>query len=305
MKLTVPIALTLDSTNVAASAYSEWLVGTTYSIGNNVKVSFESDGTTPRTPHKEYEALTAGSGKYPPDNPTDWLDLGATNQYKLLDDRTSSQTTRTDNIQVTLGGVSKCDTIGLFMLDAQEVRIVVKDSLSVTQYDETISLIQTGSSSWSDYFFKAVVYRSDLVLTIPALYLNMTIELTVTAGAGLDAKIGHVAAGKFFYVGCSLYGAEAGILDYSQKATDSFGETYLLERQFAKVVTAEVFVEPGAYDSVNSAFTNVRATPIIYDFNNETTDLESFQLFGFVRRFRPLYESYGMTVCALEIEGLT
>jgi hypothetical protein len=304
MRMTPPITLTLDATNVTASTYNEWLTGTTYSIGDNVKVTFESDGTTPRVPHYEFEALTAGSGKYPHDNPTDWLKLGATNQYKMLDDRTSSQTTRTDNIAVTLGNVNKCDTIGLFRLDAQEVRIVVKDSTPTTIYDETHTLISQGSTSWSEYFFSDIVYRDALILTIPALYLNMTIELTITAGAGLDAKCGHVAVGKYIYLGCTEYGAETGIQDYSVKQTDDFGETYLLERTYAKLVSGQVFVEPGAYDGVNDILISNRATPCIYDFNNDTTSLASFSIFGFSRRFRPIYESHGKTVCLLEIEDL-
>ena len=304
MRITPPISTTLNVTNVAASAYSEWLTGTGYSIGNNVLVSFESDGTTPRTPHEEYEALTAGSGKYPPDNPTDWLKLGATNQYKMLDDRTSSQTTRTDNIAVTLGNINKCDTIGLFNLDAQEVRIVVKDSTPTTIYDETHSLISLGSASWSEYFFSDIVYRDALILTIPALYLNMTIELTITAGAGVDAKCGHAAVGKYIYLGCTEYGAETGIQDYSVKQTDDFGETYLLERTYAKLISAQVFVEPGAYDGVNDVLVTNRAVPCIYDFNNDTTNLASFSVFGFTRRFRPIYESFGITTCILEIEDL-
>lgn len=113
--------ISLASSNVTASSYSEYAAATTYSIDNTVKVSFESDGTTPLFPVQEYKSLAGSNvGNYPPNDSTKWLFLGVENKGKMFDDYTNTQTEKTDSIQVELN-VNSCNAVGLFNLQATDV----------------------------------------------------------------------------------------------------------------------------------------------------------------------------------------
>lgn len=109
----------LESSTVAASTLAEYDSTTSYSTGDQVKVSFESDGTTPRYPVEEYESLAdTNSGNYPPDNPDQWRLLGASNRWAMFDDFTNTQTENTDSIGVEVNS-SKTNSVGLFNLQAK------------------------------------------------------------------------------------------------------------------------------------------------------------------------------------------
>ena len=62
MRILVPQPLSLVSSNVDASGLDEWASGTGYTAGDQVKVSLESDGATPRWPVIEYQAAGDTTG---------------------------------------------------------------------------------------------------------------------------------------------------------------------------------------------------------------------------------------------------
>jgi hypothetical protein len=73
----------------------EWDASVTYSIGDIVTVL----GTTQR----RYESLANGNvGNNPTTSPLEWLDLGATNRWRMFDGGTSTLTTNAESIDVTI-----------------------------------------------------------------------------------------------------------------------------------------------------------------------------------------------------------
>lgn len=132
----------LESSNVAASSLDEYASGTSYSTGDQVRVSYESDGTTPRQPVEEYESLAdSNSGNYPPDSPDQWSLLGASNKWQMFDDFANTQTSNTDSIEVEIDS-SDTDAVGLFNLQAKQV--------TLTQIVNT-ELITNGDATSDDF----------------------------------------------------------------------------------------------------------------------------------------------------------
>ena len=83
MKLIQPTTVTdskLTSSNVTENDYAAWSNSTTYTVGQKVIVI---------ATHKIYECLINNKNKYPPDYTSgtlpEWLDLGATNKWKMFD----------------------------------------------------------------------------------------------------------------------------------------------------------------------------------------------------------------------------
>lgn len=307
MDIIVPRDFTLDSSNVSESLHSEWDSGTTYASGDRVYVTLESDGTTERTPHEIYESsVDSNSGNYPPDSPSEWTLVGATNRWAMFDQFVTSQTTNTNTIEVKLTA-SKIDQIALLNMEGEEVQIVAKDGSGTVISDETISLRLDESTSWSEYFFGDFERRKDLVRDIAGLFLNSTIEVTITAATGVAAKCGFLILGRRVFLGMTQWGVDAGIEDFSRKETNSFGETTITKRAFAKTIDADLFVETSPngreFDRVQRILAERRSTPVVWNFNNDT-DRQALIVYGFYRDFGLVAEFATVTQCSLEIEGL-
>ena len=128
MRVTTPNTINLLSSNVSESLHSEWDSGVTYSTGDRVYVTLESDGTTERTPHRIFES-TAGSntGNYPPDSPSQWVLVGSTNRWRMFDEFVSSQTANSGGIDVTVQ--TQGDRLAMLDVDANSVDFVFSSEL--------------------------------------------------------------------------------------------------------------------------------------------------------------------------------
>ena len=210
-----PQTIAASDFNVTASALSEYNSATAYTTGNQVKVSFESDGTTPRTPVYEYEAAGSTTGNYPPDDDgTNWTLIGASNRWKMFDAYVSSQTTNTDTIEVTLT-VTKADRLYLLNLDAYSVTIVCAEADTTPISSETVDLTDTDSGSWSEYFFGHVYqnYQAQIRLTTKLKFLTgiahkITEAIGTTNMPPVVTQLGVLAA-RVGMVEAALNGMEA------------------------------------------------------------------------------------------------
>ena len=126
----------LISSTISESTLNEYDSGTSYSTGDKVKVSYESDSTTPRRPIEEYESLAdSNSGNYPPDNPDQWDYLGATNRWLMFDKYTNTQSEQTESMTIEVDN-SNQNIVGLFRLQAKKVTFTqIKDEEMLTDYD--------------------------------------------------------------------------------------------------------------------------------------------------------------------------
>jgi len=308
MELIQPRDITLNSSNVSEGLHNEWDSSTTYSSGDRVYVTLESDGNTERTPHQIYESLAdSNTDNYPPENPSQWSLIGATNRWAMFDDFVSSQTVNTNTIEVTIGA-TKADRIALFQLEGQSVTIVTKDSGGTVISDNTVDLTISESVSWSDYFFSEIRRRSELVRELPGLFLDIKVELTVTAASGEEAKCGNAVLGKAAFLGTTQFGVSAGIEDFSRKETNEFGETAITKRAFAKLVDADLWIPTSSdgreFNRVQSILARIRSTPVVWQFNNDDTSLEPLIVFGFYRDFDLVAQFPTLNQCNIEVEGL-
>ena len=292
----------LDSSTVAASPYTEYASGTTYASGNNVKVSLESDGTTPRTPVEEYQSSAdSNTGNYPPDNPSQWTPLGSSNRWKMFDDYTDSQTENTTSIEVEIdaGG---CNAVGLFNLQAISVDFELTAESEVKKSDSVDMSIMPAGNWWS-YFSEDVQFRNDLIWVFPR-YSEATLKITITNYTGATAKCGMVAIGSIKELGKTQYDVKVSISDYSKKDTDSIGRTYLSQGNWAKHADLSFWLKNDQIDSVRKNFTDLRGTATVFDCNNYENGYESLLIYGFFRNFFIVIPGPNVSECNIEIEGL-
>ena len=297
MRLIVPKPITLVSSNVAEDTRPEWDSSATYNTDDEVIVkNIENNGIT-----KIYKSLLDNNtGNYPPDNPDKWLDLGATNKWKMFDERVGTQTVNSDSIDVTITS-NKISHVALFETEANSVMIEVYDSSDtlLAQYSPKLRL--DSSLSWSDYFFGEILYRTAFVQQIP--YILGTAKVRVLL-EGSTVKCGMLLVGYGYYIGETKWSPNIGILDYSKKETDEFGQTFLKQGYYAKRAEVDVEIRSASVDKVQRLLASVRATPCIWQLNNDTTAYDSLVIYGFYNDFSVVLDGVVLSSCSLTIEGL-
>ena len=305
MIVIIPKTLSLTTTNVPASSYAEWLATTAYATGDNVVVTLTATGA-PTTPHYEYEALTTGVNLYPPDNTSNWLELGQTNQYRMLDDYVSSQSvvaSGTLDCSLQLSATGSVDRLAFFNVEAASVVITVTATGQPT-YTTTVYL-QSDVLDWAEYFFADVDYTQEHVQAIPP-YLNPTIALSFsplpTAGG---AEVGHVIVGNARNLGEAQWGFKTNIVDYSTRETDAFGRTVFTERAYAKYMSGNALVDTSQSGTVARLLTSLRATPAAWDANENSSGYEPLIIFGWVSDWSINLNAYTQSALSIEITGLT
>ncbi|MBV5274463.1 MAG: hypothetical protein JZU52_12740 [Lamprocystis purpurea] len=301
MQLIRPAAMTLTAATAPLSDETAWLSTRTYAIGARVSVA-TADWCT------DYEAVQAGTNNAPATNPTYWLDLGASNRYKMLDASVSSATKDTTAVTVTVAVEQRCSHLGLFGLTGAK-QVTVEQALianGAAPWSMTRSLARSGgSASWSDWWFTQFEYVGALVLAFPRSVGNFALTVTVAGDADTMVGVGHLAIGRAVWLGETLVDAEVGITDYSRKETDEWGETQLVQRAYAKRATLRLTLPDAHADTVQAQLAAVRAVPVIWDCNGPDTAFESLRIFGIYKEFALQLGGLNQTTCTLNLEGMT
>jgi hypothetical protein len=303
-KVIKPIVITdamLTSSTVAENDYPAWASGTTFATGGKCISTVT---------HRIYESLKdANVGKDPTDiaNRTGdspwWLDIGPTNKLAMFDNVVGTVTTGTSPVTVVLrpGSVS-----GLAMLElsGRQAQVTMKDAPGGTVvYDRTVDLDGTIIESVFDWFFAEFEQHADFVLTdLPAQFSNCELAVSVSATTG-SAGVGVLKVGTVVELGRTLAGAKAGIMDFSGKERDTFGNTLIVERAYSKEASFDIVTDSTRFNKIFRTLASIRATPAVY-IGTESAGYEPLIVYGFFKDFSITVEYFSHHLCSLEIEGL-
>lgn len=274
--VTAPMALTISATNVAATSAPAYSAGTTYALGDTVSAAVSLPGTTTIT--HEYESLQAANTGHALNETDWWLDLGPTNRDAMFDAKTGTETSNAGSITITAAPNAYFDTIAVVRISGAVSVEVTVDRGATQLYTNTVDLRQESSSWWEYYFSDLSAVRDSIVLRPEIFFSDATVTVTIT-GAG-TVSCGLLMIGRSDDLGITLQGASISIEDYSTKEVDQFGNSYLLERDYADIANVEMILEAAQTDFVKRKLAAYRATPALYDFNDDGTDYESLIIFG-------------------------
>ena len=126
----------------------------------------------------------------------------------------------------------------------------------------------------------------------------------------LEKASGDVSLGEFIFgsltdLGQVQYGLTAGIVDYSRKDTDEFGNVSLVERPFSKRLSCEFFVDNFRINRVQQLLISLRAKPSVWVATDNPTFEEAAIIYGFYRDFSLKIAYPNHSIYSIEIEGLT
>jgi hypothetical protein len=276
----------------------EWSSATTYALG--AKVVYGIYGT--------YQSLQAGNlNRTPPiTSPfTDayWVRTGPTNKMAMFDDQISSVSSGTNDIIFAVVANS-IDSVALFNITAGKTNIAVTDKdTKVLVYHNSQQLSGGESLDWYSYFF----YDSDTQKT-SSIYLDIPPAanslITIKVSGTGTVSVGSYINGQIKYLGNTQYGVSAGIIDYSRKDTDEFGNTTFTKRNFSKRMNASVSLTNSNLNRVQRILYGLRATPVLWIASTDLQFEEPLIIYGFYRDFSTEISYPTHSICNLQVEGL-
>jgi hypothetical protein len=276
----------------------EWSSATTYALG--AKVVYGVYGT--------YQSLQSGNLNHTPPitSPfTDayWVRTGPTNKMAMFDDQISSVSSGTTDIIFAVVA-SAIDSVALLNITASKTNIAVtdKDSKALV-YHNSQQLSGGESLDWYSYFF----YDSDTQKT-SSIYLDIPTAsnslITIKVSGTGTVSVGSYINGQIKYLGDTQYGVSAGIIDYSRKDTDEFGNTTFTKRNFSKRMNASVSLTNSNLNRVQRILYGLRATPVLWIASTDAQFEEPLIVYGFYRDFSTEISYPTHSICNLQVEGL-
>lgn len=198
----------------------------------------------------------------PEETPIKWLDMGYTNKYKCLDQSLSSQTIKFGDLSMSFIQ-NKVNEIYFLNVSASEISVVVTTTDTLTEiYNETIVMYDKNGGTFFNWVFSDFIYKKKLALEMPSAF-EVKIDITIKALDGF-ARVGLVGIGRTNYIGATLYGAGIGMLDFSKKAVNTNGETYLEVGNYKATNNLTVDVPSGLTDQVVQLLTDYRSIPVVF-----------------------------------------
>ena len=281
----------------ATNAEANWSSATTYTSGQIISYS-----------GKRWESLqNSNLNKVPTAEPLWWLDLGADNKHAMFDDVVATSTVATTELTVVLAPNQTFDSIALININASVVRISVRDGVGgPIVYENTIGLSSETIMDWYGYFFyDPLLKRTQAIFYNIPSYKNAVVTITLENSVGEQVSVSTLTCGTLFNIGATQYGVSAGIVDYSVKTTDEFGNTTFVRRAYSKRLSAQVAVKNSDLNRVQSLLYGLRATPAVWIASDSPTFEEAMIVYGWYRDFTTeiAYPTYSLV--SIELESLT
>jgi len=264
-----PVTVTdsvLVASNVPENDAPEWAAGTTYPSGARVVKA---------ATHRVYESLIAGNvGDDPADGSGKWLDAGPTNRWAMFDQALGTTTDAAGSIAVTVSA-GAVDAVALLDVVGATVRV------QAAGYDRTLPA-GPGTITFLD---------------LP----GTTGQVTVTIAGSGQVSVGTLLIGTVAALGLTEASPTAAITDYSRKEVDDFGAVTVVQRAWAKKMTAAALIRSDAVDLVANRIAAVRARPSLWIGQ---AGLDSLTIYGFFKDFS-IEVRENVSKLSLSIEGLS
>ncbi|MFN4176419.1 hypothetical protein [Phenylobacterium sp.] len=304
LKLIRPVEITdavLTASNVAESE-TAWSAATTYSMGQTcyevvagVHQKFTSKQNT-NLNHQPSLDTTA----------TWWQANGPTNRWAMFDGAYQTQTTRADEVAVTLALPSdeRMNVLWIGNLAGVEASVTITDATEGVIHDETYSLVSvSGINDEYDWAFEPIERVRELTLEdLPGGYTGVTVDVSVTA-AGETAAVGALVVGFAKVLGDTRWGGSISIRDYSVKEEDAFGNLVVVERAYRKTATLSAILRNDAMANVVNNLTDYRARPALWI---GSASYAPFVIWGFVKDWNVEASlPPSRSLLSMNLEGLT
>lgn len=302
MYLVQPIKLTPASllSTTATEPAPAWVSGTSYAKDAAVIHTSPKDGLL-----HGWISLVAANTATPGTDDLKWADGGTANTHAMLDAYNSTQSQAASPLVVEIRPGAVFTTLALFNLTGESVRVEMIDANNATIFDETKSLTQRKTASWSEYYFLGFGGRlTQAIFTGLPFSLSAKLRITLT-GSG-TVGIGRMVVGRKQVLGCLEFGAQPYITDYSRKEWDAdFGDYEWVVRDYSRGFRGSAHIDNAQLNRVWATLISVRAVPTLWVGSEEAQFSETLVTLG-VMQDAPASINYPTeTLLNFTVEGLT
>jgi hypothetical protein len=302
MTVVKPISFTESMliSSTAVEPYLAWVSGTSYAKDVIVHHADPVTGDV-----REWQSLVNSNTVQPSYTAkSSWLDIGPSNRFAMFDNMISTQTNASSPMVVVFEPGDVISSLALINLVGASVRVEMLQGSTVV-YDKTLNLQGSIIADWWDYYFLQDEQVNQALFSDLPLYYAPRIRITLTGLGAANVAIGHAVFGTRQEIGSLEMGATSGIIDYSRKDTDEFGQTSFVRRTFADEFSGQVLVENGQLNRLKRLLRDLRATPCLWIGIDDTKYTETLVVYGWYRQHRIAINYPENSLLDLEIEGLT
>lgn len=301
MRVVPPLPITdsvLTSSTCAEPHASEtaYAAGTSYAIDDVVVVAAE---------HKTYQSLqAANTGHAPASSPAWWLDIGASNRWKMFDLLRNTQTEQASPLTVVITPGVRVNSLVLLGLIADAVAVSI-DSGGATVYEHTQNLSTREVLDWYDYFFEPFTHQVSVALFDLPPYTDAVVTAAITSASG-NVKCGSLVIGTYVYIGEVDHNAESDALNFSVVERNVFGDSLLIPRRSVPKTNQTVWCKKDRVDKVRELRTLLNAAPAFWSGVDDSADgwYEALAILGYYRRFTINITQPDDAVITLELEEI-
>jgi len=263
LSVLVPNTITdaMLTSSIAENDYTAWSAATTYAVGGRCIST---------TTHRVYESLVAGNINHDPTDITNrigatpwWLDVSATNRWRMFDDQTTSQSSAATTMTVTLTPGS-FNGFALLGLAADTIAVTVKELLgNTTIYSYSGNLEDSAPDDYYEYFYSAFSPQTDFVASGIDAYAQMSITVTLAVVSG-TVYCGMLQVGDLRQLGLTQYGAKAKPKTYSYIKVNEYGENEIVRRKKATDLSCSAWLKVEDANSVNNTLGDLLDVPCLW-----------------------------------------
>jgi hypothetical protein len=276
--------------NIPETDYAFWSSTTTYAIGNRVIYN-----------HYIYESLVASNtNKQPDTNSASWLLISPTNRYAMFDGQVGTISSQANNITVVIkNGI--VNGLSFMQMNAAKAQVSLADSGGNVVYTATLDLSSGVILDWYSYFNTPIVRVTDYALNDIPSFLSGVLTVVISSPSS-TVSCGNLVSGTIVSLGTTLSSPTVGIVDYSVKSIDAFGNPTIIKRAYSKRMDAKMILTAVQVDYIATQLANIRSTPCVWiGAGNIFTSLI---VYGYYKDFSIDIAYPNTAYCTLQIEGV-
>jgi hypothetical protein len=251
-----------------------------------------------------YESAIADNMGNDPTKPPEWFRVRTSNEYAFLDLYRGGRSTVDSPGRVAVRLPDHCDSVTL--VDFSATLVAVATSRTVTDiYDNDFAVYR---SSFQDFGadLPTALYLGELTdNAVTARHVQFSADvISVEMRAPESVELGEVVVGNAFEPGHAQFGFGVGIIDFSKKGTDDWGNYDFRPGKFRKPLDVNVWVEKKNYNATLKKLYAVRATPTVFVATDLIDYAEGAVIFGFFRDFNLVVPYPNDCVLNMQVESL-
>lgn len=281
-----------------STTYEEYNAGTTYALDDVV-----IDNTT----HKEYQSLQASNTGNALTDTAWWIERGATNAWRVFDEKVGSQTQRTGSIYYKLEP-GLLEGVAFFNVNASTIQVIVTDPTDGEVYNNTLELISTDNVfDGYTYCFNPIINNTSAETTDLPPYGTATVEIIISGATDTSTvSCGEIVVGRVLtFMESVERGADFEIKDFSTKTQDIFGNFSVTERAFSNKTSFDLMLDNSLVQYLKNTLEQYRATPLVC-IPTEGNNLAGVLLvYGYYKDARVTLQYHSRSVLTIRWEGLT